>query len=90
MVQITKQADSKGRVTLGKAFANKIVLIEKRGNRVIVRPGRVIPENEAWLYENEVALNAVRRGLNQARKGTFAKAPDLKAARKLADKIREE
>ena len=36
---------------------------------------RVIPENEAWLWENEKALGMVQRGLAQARKREFAETP---------------
>ena len=46
------------------------------------------PEREAWLYDNKEALGAVRRGLEQARSRTFAKrAPDLGAAKALADQL---
>jgi hypothetical protein len=87
---VTKQADAKGRITLGKAFANKVVLVEDRGDEVVVRLGRVVPERDSWLYENEAALAAVRRGLDQARKGKFADGPDLDAAKALADEIPED
>lgn len=83
----SKQADSKGRVTLGRHFANKVVLVEERDGGVFVQLGRVIPERESWLYENERALGSVRKGLEQARSRQFADAPDLAAARKLADRI---
>ncbi len=87
-LRTTKQADSKGRVTLGGTFANRTVIVERRGDEVILRLARVIPEREAWLYENERARDAVRRGLKQARAGKFAEhKPDLDAARKLADQL---
>ncbi len=81
-----KSTDSKGRVTLGSHFANRAVIVEYRsGDEVIVRLARVIPEREAWLYENPRALASLRRGLAEARKGIAAKnPPDLKAAAKLA------
>jgi len=62
------------------------VIVEHRSDdEVIVRLARVIPEREAWLYENLKALALVRRGLDQARKDNDAKnPPDLKAAAKLA------
>lgn len=87
---ITKQTDSKGRVVLGRAFANKTVLIEERENEVIIRLARVIPESEAWLYENTDARDALRRGLDQARAGDFVQGPDLSAAKELADQIEDE
>lgn len=81
-----KSADSKGRVSLGGHFANRAVIVEHRSDdEVVVRLARVIAEGEAWLYENPKALALVRRGLDDARKGNVTKkAPDLKAAAKLA------
>ena len=86
-----KSTDSKGRVTLGGHFANRAVIVEQRSDdEVIVRLARVIPEREAWLYENPTALASVRRGLDQARKGNVAKnAPNLKAAAKLARQLED-
>jgi hypothetical protein len=76
-------------VTLGGHFANRAVIVEHRSDgEVIIRLARVIPEREAWLYENPKALASVRRGLDQARKGGVAKnSPDLKAAAKLAKQL---
>lgn len=86
---LARNVDSKGRLTLGEAFANRTVLIEERtGGELILRLARVIPEREAWLYHNPKALAAVRRGLDEAKSGRFAsKPPDLRAARKLAARI---
>jgi len=86
-----KSTDSKGRVALGGHFANRAVIVEHPSDDVvIVRLARVIPEREAWLYENPKALASVRRGLDQARKGKVAKTPpDLKAAAKLAGQLED-
>lgn len=86
-----KSTDSKGRITLGSHFANRAVIVEHRGeDEVVVRLARLIPEGEAWLYENPKALESVRRGLDQARKGNVAKKiPDLKAAAKLAEQLED-
>ncbi len=87
----TKTADSKGRVTLGNRFANRTVIIEEVDEtEVRVTMARVIPEREAWLYENAEALASVRRGVNQARQGKTTKGPNLKAAAKLANQIPDE
>ena len=84
----TKTADSKGRVTLGNRFANRTVIIEEVDEtEVRITLARVIPEREAWLYENDKALTSVRRGLTQARAGKTVKGPNLKAATKLANSI---
>ena len=84
-----KNADSKGRVTVGDRFANRAVIVEQRSeDKVVVRLARVIPERESWLYENPKALASVRRGHDQARKGGAAKnPPDMKAAAKLAAQL---
>ena len=86
-----KNADSKGRVTLGDHFANRAVIVERRSeDEVVIRLARVIPEREAWLYENPEALASVRRGLDQARKGEVAKnPPDMKAPAKLAAQLED-
>ena len=47
---VTKVADSKGRVTLGRRFANKTVILrEVDDTEVLVTLARVVPAREAWL-----------------------------------------
>jgi len=88
---VIKNVDSKGRLTLGESFANATVIVESRGEgEVIVKLARVIPEREAWLYDNKAALAAVRRGLNQAAEGQFVAGPDLKAAAELAEQLQDD
>lgn len=85
---VTKTADSKGRVVLGGRFANRPVIIEKLSDtEMIVKLARVIPEREAWLYENPEALAAVRSGLAHARAGKLTKGPDLDADAKLVAEL---
>ncbi len=87
----TRTADSKGRITLGESFANRTMLVEKRGDEIVLRLARVIPEREAWLYENKDALDSVRKGLKEAKARTFAKkGPDLRAAASLADQLQDD
>lgn len=87
----SRDVDAKGRITLGAAFANRTMIVEERGDEIVLKLARVIPEREAWLYENDEALASVRRGLAQAKAGRLVKkGPNLKAAAKLADQIREE
>jgi hypothetical protein len=83
-----KKTDSKGRLTLGESFANRTLLVEHRGDEIVLHLARVIPERESWLYENSTALDAVRRGLKQARSRELSDGPDLKKAAKLAKKLR--
>jgi hypothetical protein len=55
---------------------------------------RVVPEREAWLWENEDAKNMVDRGLEAARNGELSDGPDRSAegakTRKRADKAMRE
>jgi hypothetical protein len=83
-----RAADGKGRVALGTRFANRQVLVEQVSEfEVIVRLARVIPEREAWLYENPAALESVRRGLSQARAGDVVEGPDLAADAKVVGRL---
>lgn len=72
----TKIADSKGRVALGSRFAHCTFIIDDSDvGKIILKPAVAIPAQEAWLYENQTALNLVRQGLAQAREGKFSKSP---------------
>lgn len=84
-----RNIDSKGRLTLGEAFANRSVIVEQRGDEIVLHLARVIPEREAWLYDNPTALGAVRRGLKQARQRKLSDGPDLGEAAKLAEKLED-
>jgi hypothetical protein len=89
---LAKNVDSKGRLTLGESFANRTVLVEAHGEgEVLVRLARVIPQREAWLYDNKGALAAVRRGLGQSSAGKFAKKPpNLKEAAALGEQLKDD
>ena len=83
----TKNTDAKGRLTLGEAFANRMVIVEERGDEIVLHLARAIPEREAWLYDNPTALAAIRRGLKQARSRELSDGPDLAKAAKLSEKL---
>jgi hypothetical protein len=86
---ITKHVDSKGRITLDKSYADSTMLMEQQEDgTVILRPAVTIPAREAWLWKNKKALAMVMQGLKEAREGKSVPGPDLKAARKLAAKIK--
>ena len=87
----TRTADSKGRVALGKEFANAPVIIKRVSpSEIRVIKARVVPENEAWLWENEKALAKVSRGLEQAQNEEFAHTPpDLDGDQLLADELHD-
>lgn len=87
-IPVTRNTDSKGRIVLGKSYANRTMIVEQHGEAIVLRPARVIPERQAWLYENEKSLVSVRRRLEQARAGSFAgPGPDLAAVRALAQQV---
>jgi hypothetical protein len=52
----TRSTDSKGRISLPKAFANATVIIEQLSDtEVRIRKARVIPEDEVRFYEETAA-----------------------------------
>lgn len=87
----TKTTDAKGRVALGKHFANKTVIIrEVDATEVVVTMARVIPEREAWLREDEVAAGRVADGLAQAEARRFSDTPpDLDADAALVEELED-
>jgi hypothetical protein len=72
-----KRADSKGRITLGSAYANATLLVEEQqgGAVVTLRRATTVPVNEAWLYQNTKALDLVNRGLEDAKNRSFSSSP---------------
>ena len=73
---VTKTADSKGRIALGKEFANATVIVERVGpTEFRITKARVISEHEAWLLDNENARRMVQRGLRQAKNRQFSEHP---------------
>ncbi len=90
-MELTRTTDDKGRVTLGKGFANRTVIIrENDPTEVVVTIVRTIPEREAWLFENREAKGLVATGLGQARARQFSDSPpDLDADAALADALEE-
>lgn len=88
-MEYTKTTDAKGRLTLGKEFANKTFIIKHQNdNEILFTLARVIPQREAWLYENPEAKNRVAAGLQQAQAGKFSDSPpDLDADEVLADEL---
>ena len=75
----TKTADSKGRVALGKAFANSQVIVQRISpTEIRIIKARVVPETEGWLWDNPKALGMVKRGLQQAaNRRVCPETPDL-------------
>jgi hypothetical protein len=72
----TKTADSRGRINLGKEFANKTFVFEKIGETEMrLELARVVPEREIWLYNNPEAKEDVLGALERLRRGQFAESP---------------
>lgn len=87
----TRNTDSKGRLTLGEGFKNRTVIVEQRGDEIVVRLARVIPETEAWLYSDAEALASLRRGLSQAKAKSFSRnPPKLEAARRPTKRLKDD
>ena len=81
----TRTVDSRGRLSLGTAFADKVVIVRQLpGNVLKIIPAEVVPAREAWLYKNPDAISSVMTGLAQAEAGQFAPPPDLEADSELA------
>ncbi len=74
---------------LGTALAGRMVIVDDSDpNQIIISPAVAIPEREAWLYKNKVALSRVRKGLEQAKAGDFSESPpDLDDDAALADQL---
>ena len=85
-----KTIDGKGRLTLGREFAGRTVQVEREDDRVVVSFYRMVPDREAWLWENETAKGMVDRGLKQAQRRELNDGPDLVAALAFADSVAEE
>lgn len=62
--------DAKGRITLGPlAEGISSFRVSQRPEGILLEPMVEIPASESWLFENEEALNRVRRGLADSAKG---------------------
>ena len=87
----TKTIDSRGRINLGKEFANKTCFFEKIGETEIrLELAAVIPERDLWLYKNPEAKALLEIGLEQSKSRQFsASPPDLDADQALADRLED-
>ncbi len=87
----TKTADSRGRINLGKEFANKTFLFTKSGKTEMkLELAAVIPQRELWLYKNREAKALLETGLEQAKTREFSTSPpDLDADQALVDQLED-
>ena len=90
MTAFPKSVDSKGRLALGKSYANQLVLVNELADGVIqIVRAKAIPEPELWLHSNDEAIRLVMEGIRQARDGELADGPDLVDATRLAGEMGE-
>ena len=77
--------DSKGRICLGslaKGVSGYKAIVNNATKEIVLKPYSEFPYSEKWLFENQQALDAVKRGLKQSSdkktvyKGSFAKFID--------------
>ena len=78
MLQV-KHVDTKGRITLGRNYANRVVIVnQNKDGELFIKPAEVIPAREVWLHKNKAALSSLEKGIEEARQGKFAKdKPDI-------------
>ena len=82
------RADERGRLTLGAVAKKKNyrVMINQLG-QILLDPIVTVPEREAWLWKNKVALDSVQQGLKESAAG---ETEDLGSFAKYADSDIEE
>jgi hypothetical protein len=68
--------DSKGRVNVGVEHAGLQVILEESPTELLLKPVKAVPVREAWLWENQAALESVRQGIEQAASGDLSSGPE--------------
>ena len=72
------KADDKGRIILGRNFANKNFRVAISANgEILLIPVVVIPERDLWLYKNPQALAMFHQGLAEAASGQVTAGEDF-------------
>jgi len=82
--------DSKGRICLGKmaeGVSHYKAIVDEVTHKITLEPYVDIPLHEKWLFENEAALNSVKRGLMDSATG---RVKDLGSFTKYAQEKEEE
>lgn len=74
------RVDSKNRITLGKSGkltkAKIYKLYLNNIGQIILDPQVTIPAHEQWMFKNKKAQKMVQSGLDDAKKGRLADAPE--------------
>ncbi len=77
MKAISLSVDSRKRISLNKLLPDLPVSSVKAyvdGDKIVLEPMVEVPAREAWLYQNEKALNKVKTGLSEQgtiKRGSF-------------------
>ena len=72
MRAVNLSVDSRKRISLSKLLPDLPVSSVRAyvdGDKIVLEPMVEVPAREAWLYQNEKALNKVKAGLSE--KGTI-------------------
>ena len=71
---VVGRVDSKGRLTLGSWAVGKTFQVEQTGEgEYRLTAMMMVPEREAWLFNNAEALSMVKDGLQQSARGEVVK-----------------
>lgn len=63
--------DGKSRVTLGAIAqpGEQFTIHREPSGNIVLQPAKIVPANEAWLWENKTALASVLQGMREAEAG---------------------
>ncbi len=63
--------DGKNRVTLGAIAqpGEQFTVYREPSGNIVLQPAKIVPANEAWLWENKAALASVLQGMREAEAG---------------------
>lgn len=71
----THTVDDRHRVTLGDLLKNtrRVRIYKNARGELLLQPVMEIPAAEVWLFQNQEALTAVKKGLEDAAKGRVSR-----------------
>ena len=71
----TRTIDDRNRLTLGELLkgSRRVRIYKNDRGEVLLRPVVEIPASEAWLFQNQEALESVKKGLKDASEGKISK-----------------
>ena len=71
----THTVDDRHRVTLGALLKDtrRVRIYQNTRGELLLQPVMEIPVSEVWLFQNQEALQAVQKGLEEAAKGQISR-----------------